>query len=229
MHNVFLTLFALLALAIAVPLNINLGAYSPALVVGDGEISFTGKQDVATLMNALEGAAVSAAANNAAAAPAAAVVPAAEGAAEAKALAPAGNVPVPVSPASQDPNTAAIAAMQTGVGLGNDLEPRTSADIVSSSAKRDVHISKRDLSGFDRALNYATAALKTAPGVELGTGEGGSGVGIKQLPGGQAAVAKAGKRDLASATPLKRRNRVTTLLVRGIDFDDGKFASLHSG
>jgi hypothetical protein len=45
--------------ALAVPLNINLGAYSPALVVGDGEISFGGKADVTGLMNALEGAAVS--------------------------------------------------------------------------------------------------------------------------------------------------------------------------
>lgn len=42
----------------ALPLNINLGAYSPALVVGDGEISFAGGSDVNSLMNALEGAAV---------------------------------------------------------------------------------------------------------------------------------------------------------------------------
>jgi hypothetical protein len=46
----------------ALPLNINLGAYSPALVVGDGEISFGGRQDVSALMNVLEGAAVNAAA-----------------------------------------------------------------------------------------------------------------------------------------------------------------------
>jgi hypothetical protein len=53
----------------ALPLNINLGAYSPALVVGDGEISFGGNQDVSNLMNALEGAAVSGAAANGQAAP----------------------------------------------------------------------------------------------------------------------------------------------------------------
>lgn len=35
-----LTIFA--AVAIAAPLNINLGAYSPALVVGDGAIGFRG-------------------------------------------------------------------------------------------------------------------------------------------------------------------------------------------
>lgn len=45
----------------ALPLNINLGAYSPALVVGDGEISFGGKNDVSQLMSVLQGAAVNAA------------------------------------------------------------------------------------------------------------------------------------------------------------------------
>ena len=56
----------LLACSISgLPLNINLGAYSPALVVGDGEISFGGNQDVSNLMNALEGAAVQGAAANA--------------------------------------------------------------------------------------------------------------------------------------------------------------------
>lgn len=67
----FVILAVLLASSItALPLNINLGAYSPALVVGDGEISFGGKQDVSNLMNALEGAAVSGAAANGQAAPA---------------------------------------------------------------------------------------------------------------------------------------------------------------
>ena len=61
------------ALAQALPLNINLGAYSPALVVGDGEISFGGEAGAEALVNSLEGAAVSGAtgAANAAAAPAA--------------------------------------------------------------------------------------------------------------------------------------------------------------
>lgn len=62
----------LVASVTALPLNINLGAYSPALVVGDGEISFGGKADVTSLMNALEGAAVSGAAANGAAGTAAA-------------------------------------------------------------------------------------------------------------------------------------------------------------
>lgn len=65
----YIFLAAVLASSVtAIPLNINLGAYSPALVVGDGEISFGGKADVSNLMNALEGAAVSGAAANGAAA-----------------------------------------------------------------------------------------------------------------------------------------------------------------
>jgi hypothetical protein len=67
-HNFFLVLTVFTAYLSSLPLNINLGAYSPALVVGDGEISFGGKQDVSNLMNALEGAAVSGAVANGAAA-----------------------------------------------------------------------------------------------------------------------------------------------------------------
>lgn len=53
------TLAALLAsTAVAAPLNINLGAYSPALVVGDGEISFAaGAAGAESLVNTLQGAA----------------------------------------------------------------------------------------------------------------------------------------------------------------------------
>ncbi|KAK3350910.1 hypothetical protein B0H65DRAFT_545990 [Neurospora tetraspora] len=103
---------AFAGLAAALPLNINLGAYSPALVVGDGEISFGGKQDVSTLMNALEGAAVNAAAGaatKAAVAPApaadekktvqaAAVPPPAAAAAAAPTVAPSSPVIIPTTP-----------------------------------------------------------------------------------------------------------------------------------
>ena len=37
-------LAAVVVLVNAIPLNINLGAYSPALVVGDGAISFEGEE-----------------------------------------------------------------------------------------------------------------------------------------------------------------------------------------
>lgn len=62
--------------ATAAPLNINLGAYSPALVVGDGEISFAGNGAAGAegLVNTLQGAA---AASNGAVAQGQAVAPAA--------------------------------------------------------------------------------------------------------------------------------------------------------
>ena len=62
MHRLTL-LLTLLTLTAALPLNINLGAYSPAIVVGDGAISFGGAEgaegtNAAQLINALQGAAV---------------------------------------------------------------------------------------------------------------------------------------------------------------------------
>lgn len=54
MKSAFAIIFAAFtAFATAAPLNINLGAYSPALVVGDGAIGFTGGEGEA----ATEGAA----------------------------------------------------------------------------------------------------------------------------------------------------------------------------
>jgi hypothetical protein len=45
------------------PLNINLGAYSPAIVVGDGAIEFSGAEAAAeSAVNALQGGAVAGAA-----------------------------------------------------------------------------------------------------------------------------------------------------------------------
>lgn len=46
-------LIALIAAVGAVPLNINLGAYSPALVVGDGEISLGSTESASELMATL--------------------------------------------------------------------------------------------------------------------------------------------------------------------------------
>jgi len=46
-------LLALVATVAAVPLNINLGAYSPALVVGDGEIAIGEAKSASELMSTL--------------------------------------------------------------------------------------------------------------------------------------------------------------------------------
>ncbi|KAF2867772.1 hypothetical protein BDV95DRAFT_502620 [Massariosphaeria phaeospora] len=47
-------LVALVAAVSAVPLNINLGAYSPALVVGDGEITLGTSESASELMSTLQ-------------------------------------------------------------------------------------------------------------------------------------------------------------------------------
>lgn len=111
-----------------------------------------------------------------------------------------------------------IAALQ---GMGKEIAPREEGE-TPSLAKRQT--------GFDRALQYAEAALVKGPKVQLGTGEGGAGVGIivdnnpqaAARPGtgategaavaapAQAAVAGLKRRDLAASQKVK----VTTMYVR---------------
>ncbi|KAJ5054395.1 uncharacterized protein L3040_000669 [Drepanopeziza brunnea f. sp. 'multigermtubi'] len=79
--SAFIAIFAATAV-LSLPLNINMGAYSPALVVGDGAIGFegaNGADQVANLMNTLLGASNTGTAGNpnAAALPPAAAPPAA--------------------------------------------------------------------------------------------------------------------------------------------------------
>ena len=202
-HSSFFALALLATPIIAIPLNINLGAYSPALVVGDGEISFGGKQDVSNLMNALEGAAVAGGAAAAAAPSAAAPATAAPATA-----APAAAAVVPAGGAggaativqSSTPNDGTqITSLQ---GMGKEIAPRV-VKLVKS----------RDIAGFNAALNFATAALKTSPEVQLGTGEGGSGVGITQKAGGAAPAKAAAKRD--EILLPKMMTTVTTMFIRG--------------
>ncbi|KAK4238872.1 hypothetical protein C8A03DRAFT_14692 [Achaetomium macrosporum] len=206
---------AFAGMAAALPLNINLGAYSPALVVGDGEISFGGRQDVSNLITALEGAAVNAAAG--AAANAGAGANTGEGASNVAAAAagPAtSTIPVPTPVPDTTENAAAdplaeqaqqIAGLQ-GLGKAKAIAPRIGTEETEK-------LGKRDLAGFDRALTYAEAALTKGPKVQLGTGAEGSGVGIivdnNANTGGEAR-----KRDLAGVTAPRRRAKVTTMYVR---------------
>ncbi|EEY18130.1 conserved hypothetical protein [Verticillium alfalfae VaMs.102] len=174
----------------ALPLNINLGAYSPALVVGDGEISFGGKSDVNSLMNVLEGAAVNAAAGvaNGQQPPPA----------QAAAVQQASDKPQPViinpAPAAKgqsltsDQQEAQQIASFLGID-GKQIDPRAGP---AATGKIDGTTAKRDLSGFDRALRYAEAALVKGPKVQLGTGAEGSGVGII-VDNNQQAAARPGR------------------------------------
>lgn len=223
-----ITVAGLVATVYALPLNINLGAYSPALVVGDGEISFGGGQDVSNLMNALEGAAVNAAGTAAgrtatgattgittggqtgtgtgavAVSPAPTTATAAVGAAEVS----NSGVVEPVTPATQpdaslQEQAAAITTLQ---GMGKEIAPR----------EGEAPKAKRDLAGFDRALQFAENALTKGPVIQLGTGEGGAGVGIivDNRPTGTAAGGRAGKRDEDAVSQPRRRTKVTTMYVR---------------
>lgn len=204
----FATLIGLAGMAIAVPLNINLGAYSPALVVGDGEISFGGGGEGAKKA----GAAAIASAPGAAAA-AAVPVPAASQQQPAQIA----SVPTtPVADATTAPNPALeqqaqqIAALQ---GMGKAIAPRSEEeddfeveDIEADEAETPVVVAKRDLASFQAALAFADKALTKGPKINLGTGkEGGAGVGIvvDNTPAG--AVGKAKKRDISS------RVKVTTI------------------
>ena len=54
---VVMAALAALAHGLPLPLNINLGAYSPALVVGDGAMSFEEGTEVENIVNSLQGAA----------------------------------------------------------------------------------------------------------------------------------------------------------------------------
>ncbi len=203
MHSNYILAVALFSARLhALPLNINLGAYSPALVVGDGEISFGGKQDVSNLMNALEGAAVAGGA--AAAAAPAASAPAQAAPAAAAVVQPADASPVQSLPVDQAPQ---VTSLQ---GMGKEIAPR----VVALHAAAE----KRDIQGFNAALNYATGALKTSPEVQLGTGEGGSGVGIIQKAGGApSTTARTARRNVAQRDVFSPRMKttVTTMFVRG--------------
>jgi hypothetical protein len=61
----------------------------------------------------------------------------------------------------------------------NILERRESDVPVAVAVAGDAeNKSKRDLAGFDRALQFAEVALTKGPDIELGTGAHGAGVGI---------------------------------------------------
>jgi hypothetical protein len=173
--------FALAALlsataVVALPLNINLGAYSPALVVGDGEISFGGGEEGAeALFNTLSGASAS-------------------GAGAAEGLTRSESEPAtPVTPTIVTPTP-----VSNGAGIGRAVEPR---EPEVGAAPVEAPVEKRDLAGFNAALSFATGALTAGPEVQLGTGEGGSGVGIIVNPKTGGAAAEGAARAPAAEAP----------------------------
>lgn len=79
-----------------------------------------------------------------------------------------------------------------------------------------ANLNKRQLSGFDRALTYAEAALTKGPKIQLGTGEGGSGVGIivDNNPQAAARPGKGEARRRKRSETSSQRVKVTTMYVR---------------
>jgi hypothetical protein len=169
-------LIALVAAVGAVPLNINLGAYSPALVVGDGEISLGSTESASELMATLATGANSAAG---------------EGAAQPGQQAPAeqpAEQPAPEGQPAQEGQPAEGEAAKRG-NLARAIEniikkrapapqPQDDSLLAVESAMQWI---KRDLAGFNAALSYAREAQKDTPKIELGSE--GAGVGIVVNPG----------------------------------------------
>jgi hypothetical protein len=180
MHPTYILYAVLSAISIsAVPLNINLGAYSPALVVGDGEISFDSTQKASELMETLATGAANAGqqkenqgqvADNP-------EEPAPE---KARAVAPPNvrspkpvTTPGPERVVARSPEPV-VAHVPEPTPVRRAVDDLSSFDLVSEAAEWI----KRDIVGFREALNFAREAMKNQPKVELGTGAEGSGVGV---------------------------------------------------
>ncbi|KAK3071757.1 hypothetical protein LTS18_014791, partial [Coniosporium uncinatum] len=121
------------AVVTAVPLNINLGAYSPALVVGDGEISFGGAQSAGELMSTLaSGAATAGNAPGAAGQPGQAGQP---GEAGGQAPAPAAPQPAAPQPAAEGQQGQLATSPITATPQANTIQSSTSSttDILTNN------------------------------------------------------------------------------------------------
>ncbi|KAH7092318.1 hypothetical protein FB567DRAFT_235796 [Paraphoma chrysanthemicola] len=164
-------LLALVATVAAVPLNINLGAYSPALVVGDGEIAIGEAKSASELMATLASGSAEAAANNG--------EQAAQGQQEQgqQAEGQTQEQPTEGEAAKRAPNLLRRAISD----LLKKRAPAPAADDKLAAVEGAMEWIKRDLQGFEAALNYAREAMKDQPKVELGSPN--AGIGIVVNPG----------------------------------------------
>jgi hypothetical protein len=258
-YLVFLTYALTVA---ALPLNINLGAFSPAFVVGDGEISLDG-ENAGALMETLEtGASQSASEQGVSNA---AEVDTAVNAAIAQAQADAAAQEAEKNNKNNEENqnnrgetnsNATRAAGPKILGLNGKLvgnigkspnvkrgkvpldapasvrAPRYPSSrgthygsfsfswgqkltqfVLQKKSRRNNKQEKRSLASFRTALNFANKAQKNAPEVELGTGEGGSGVGVIVNPGlnvPAGSPAAGAKRDVDSADEKVEKRGIDT-------------------
>ena len=153
----------------AVPLNINLGAYSPALVVGDGEISLGSKESASELMATLASGAANKEGTQGQQAATPAAAPAAEPSKE-------GEKPAENKPAAKRSLKLRRAVDQ----LLGKREPAP-AENQMAAVEDAMQWIKRDLNGFNAALGYAKEAMKNSPKIEMGSEN--AGVGLVVSPG----------------------------------------------
>jgi hypothetical protein len=184
-------LLALVATVAAVPLNINLGAYSPALVVGDGEIAIGEAKSASELMATLASGANAA---GGAAAEGGAARPGQQAKEQAQ--------PAAAAETQEQPTEGETAKRSTSVlrrAIGDFLSKRAPAQEDKMAAVEGaMEWIKRDLQGFEAALNYAREAMKDAPKVELGSPN--AGIGIVVNPG-----VNVPKNSAAAGTPAAAR------------------------
>jgi len=188
-------LLALVATVAAVPLNINLGAYSPALVVGDGEIAIGEAKSASELMATLASGAATA------------------GAAEGQprqGQQQEGQQRADAAEQKQEPPAEPEAAKRAP-----NLLRRAISDFLSKRAPAPAPVEedkmaavegamdwiKRDLQGFNAALSYAREAMKDQPKVELGSKN--AGIGIVVNPG-----VNVPQNSAAAGTPAKEGAKV---------------------
>ncbi|KAF3048465.1 hypothetical protein E8E11_007782 [Didymella keratinophila] len=154
----------------AVPLNINLGAYSPALVVGDGEISLGSKESASELMATLASGAANKAGGEG------------QGAQEAQpAAAPAEPANEGEKPAEEKPAAKRSMNLRRAVDTLLGKRAPSPAEQQLSAVEDAMQWIKRDLQGFNAALGYAKEAMKNSPKIEMGSEN--AGVGLVVSPG----------------------------------------------
>jgi hypothetical protein len=179
-REILLALLAALSVS-AVPLNINLGAYSPALVVGDGEISFGGSPEKASeLLQTLASGAANGAVPNGQQAPrpvAAAPVqagtinnpPAGVPPPAAAAVAPTGDgltsplvSPTKSEQASEKPdtNTAAPPPFQAVEGTGSSRPTEFISHAVTGSKYPNMAKTKRSVAEVDPKVEAAKQKIR---------------------------------------------------------------------
>ncbi|KAF2262822.1 hypothetical protein CC78DRAFT_618162 [Lojkania enalia] len=177
-------LVALVAAASAVPLNINLGAYSPALVVGDGEISLGSTESASELMATLaSGATQNGEQGDQQQQGQQEQQPAEQPEQQEGEQQQGGENRRQVQP-TEEPAARARAVPAPNVRTVDHIgkrAPSLEAEDRLAAVEAAMAWIKRDLEGFNAALTYAREAMQNTPKIEMGTEN--AGVGLIQNAG----------------------------------------------